>query len=143
MNINQRIAELDSKGGLPRYNRKINELVEIINWLMGMQTSNGKIVSENSRGPVLSTGGVAAPTPTGDQPWLTAPDSTAAQWTQVTVIDVPNGQVYDLWSWTGQTHINPRFEVWLKDPDGVAAQWVQHDVCVSGSVVSKWFWGTP
>jgi|SRR6516164_376714 hypothetical protein len=34
-------------------------------------------------------------------------------------------------------------EPWLTDPNGVAAGWIQHDVCVNGNVVSKWFWGTP
>lgn len=30
---------------------------------------------------------------------------------------------------------------WMTTPDGQPAGWVQHDVCVNGQVVSKWFWG--
>jgi|SRR5215510_2492336 len=50
------------------------------------------------------------------------------------------GPIIDL-SQVNQTQ-NPA-SPWANDPNGVQAGWIQHDVCVSGSVVKKWFWGTP
>jgi hypothetical protein len=143
MNLNQKLVPILADG-IPGYNKKINEIEVAVNWLLGMRTSNGPPITESDQGPIINLSqGPAAQAPGGDQPWLTAPNGEAAQWSQVTVLDKANAQVYDLWAWTSKTHMNINNALWLKDPNGVAAQWVQHDVCVGGSVVSKWFWGTP
>ena len=53
------------------------------------------------------------------------------------IAESDQGPVIDL----SQISATQSFEPWMTDPNGNAAGWVQHDVCVSGVVVSKWFWG--
>ena len=106
MNINHQIKEL-GPGGLPRYNRKCNELIEAVNWLLGMQTANGKQITENPRGPVLHVGD----TKTGSdpsQPWLTDPDGNQSGWMKVLVLNPnQNGPAANSgwvqWVWCGPT----------------------------------------
>src|SRR4029077_4373040 len=145
MNINQRIAELGS-GGLPRYNNKCNELARAVNWLLGMQTSAGP-VSDGGRGPIIN---VPAASTQGSQPWLTDPDGDPAGWVYIYGIDLDGSvtghtnALYKSWAWLGKpSSIATQAIPWMVDPNNNTAQWVQHDVCVNGQVVSKWFWGTP
>jgi hypothetical protein len=123
MNINQRIAELGA-GGLPRYNRKVNELIEAVNWLMGMQTTTGKI-SEGGRGPIIDTAPVAG---TGAQPWLSDPDGNAAGWLKVLVLNPNQGSppgltCWEQWIWTSNSLATTGLP-WLVDPNGAVAHWL-------------------
>jgi hypothetical protein len=123
VNINQKIAELGT-GGLPRYNRKINELIETVNWLMGMQTTTGKI-SEGGRGPIIDTAPVAG---TAAQPWLTDPDGNQAGWLKVLVLNPNQGPppgltCWEQWIWTSNTLTTAGLP-WLVDPNGAVAHWL-------------------
>jgi hypothetical protein len=52
VNLNRRIEKLE---GHNRFVRKINEIIDTVNWLCGMRTTNGNIISETARGPVLDS----------------------------------------------------------------------------------------
>jgi hypothetical protein len=52
MNLNKKIDKLTADG-IPTYNRKINELIDAVNWLAGVRSINGKNVRESDQGPVL------------------------------------------------------------------------------------------
>jgi hypothetical protein len=139
MNLNQKI-ELFKADGIPAYNGKINELVRAVNWLAGVRTINGKPVRESDQGPVIDLSPVSSTqNPT---PWTIDPTGAPAGWLKLTVLDTVNANLFDCYGWCG-SGFNVRPAPWLKDPDGTAAQWVKHQVCVSGQVVNKWFWGTP
>jgi hypothetical protein len=129
-NINQRIEPL-GQGGMPRYNRKVNEIIDTVNWLMGMRSDSGLPISEGGRGPVIPAGGVST---TPATPWATDPDGNAAGWTKLTCFNLSLDEVFDLWVWTGQTATNVRNIPWGFDPAGNQAGWI---VCPSNS-----FWGT-
>jgi hypothetical protein len=144
MNINQRIDELN-QGGIPRYNRKINELIETVNWLMGMRSDSGQPISEGGRGPVIPTGNVAVAA--GATPWTTDPDGNAAGWTLTLALDLDGAvtgftnSMYMVWTWTGSGVTNLGQIPWMVTPGNETAGWAQHDVCVAGVVTQKWFWG--
>jgi hypothetical protein len=142
MNLNQKIEPIRGDG-IPGYNRKINELISAVNWLMGMRVTNGKPVGESDQGPVFDLSQVNATQAGG--PGLTDPDGNSAGWLKALIFDpdyVNNHQFDESWIWSGTVESNPLIP-WMTDPDGVQAQWVQHNVCVGTQVVAKWFWGTP
>lgn len=142
MNLNKKITKFKGDG-IPAYNDKINELIDAANWLLGVRTINGKVISESDQGPVIDLSPVNS-TQASD-PTAIDPDGNQAGWQKVLFID-PNytasGLGYLVWAWSGPALLQNQLS-WLTDPNGVKAQWVQHDVCVGGQVVSKWFWGTP
>jgi hypothetical protein len=163
MNINQRISELGA-GGLPRYNRKINEVIETVNWLMGMRTTTGKI-SEESRGPVIDVGPAVGTAGPGAQPepWLLDPDGGTAGWIQYSVcigsqtsvqffwgsyypngVENPNpAQIASTRTATKSATPSPSSAADItKDPNGVTAGWYLYPVCIGGQVLHQWFWGT-
>jgi len=98
MNLNKKIEKFTADG-IPAYNRKINELIDAVNWLAGIRTINGKTIAESDQGPILDLSQINT-TQGGPTPWAV-------------------------------------------DPDGNQAGWIQYDVCISGTVVKKWFWGGP
>jgi hypothetical protein len=126
VNINHQIKEL-GPGGLPRYNRKCNELIEAVNWLLGMQTSNGKQISEGVKGPVLHVGdSAAAATPAS--PWVTDPDGNQAGWLKVLVLNPNQGSppgltCWEQWIWTSNS-LGTTGLPWLVDPNGAVAHWL-------------------
>lgn len=139
-NFNDKIQEYTGDG-IPAYNRKINEIIRKLNWLMGMRSINGKPITESDQGPVFDL----APAGSVSDPWAADPDGNAAGWLKGLVTDpnyVDNGQFDLCWMWTGAVESNPLIP-WMSDPDGTQAQWVQHQVCENGATVNKWFWGTP
>jgi hypothetical protein len=129
-NINQRIEPL-GQGGMPRYNRKVNELINTVNWLMGMRSETGIPISEGGRGPIIPS---APASVGGAQPWLTDPDGNAAGWSSITCLNLQKNQAFDVWIWTGQTAKNVRNIPWMIDPSNLLADWV---VCAQNT-----FWGT-
>jgi hypothetical protein len=146
MNLNQRIEELRGDG-IPGYNAKINQMIRTINWLMGVRVTNGRPVRESDSGPVFDLSPATAQG--GPQPWLTDPNGNPATWEYLTALDLdgkvtgtPNN-LYQAWAWMGNEVYNIKPVPWMTDPNGAPAGWVQHDVCVNGTVVQKWFWGTP
>jgi hypothetical protein len=73
------------------------------------------------------------------------PSGNPAGWQKILYIDPSystTGLGYLVWAWTGPNLLQNPLS-WLTDPDGNPAQWVQHQVCVNGQVINKWFWGTP
>lgn len=59
-NLNRKIEKLT--GGFKKYTNKVNEIIDRIDWLNGMRTSNGYPIIEESRGPVIdSRTGAAQP----------------------------------------------------------------------------------
>jgi len=143
MNLNKKIEKFKGDG-IPAYNQKINELIDAVNWLVGVRTINGKGVRESDQGPVFDLSQVNT-TQTGSMPWANDPDGNRAGWQKILFIDpdyTNTGLGYLVWAWSGPASFENQLS-WLTDPNGIAAQWVQHDVCVNGQVVSKWFWGTP
>ena len=142
MNLNQKIAPIRGDG-IPGYNRKINEIIVALNWLMGMRVTNGRPVQESDQGPVFDLSPANMTQSAG--PWAVDPDGNPAGWLRALTFDpnyVTNQQFDESWIWSGAVEANP-FIPWMSDPNGVQAGWVQHDVCVNGTVVQKWFWGTP
>jgi hypothetical protein len=129
-NINQRIEPL-GQGGMPRYNRKVNELINTVNWLMGMRSDTGIPISEGGRGPIIPS---APASVGGAQPWLTDPDGNAAGWSSITCLNLQKNQAFDVWIWTGQTAKNVRDIPWMIDTHGNTAHWL---VSNTGEV-----WGT-
>ena len=113
-------------------------------WLAGMRTINGRQIAESDQGPVIDLSQVAS-TQSGGNPWAIDPDGFRAGWSKVLVMD-PNyaqsGNGFVLWFWASPNAFTSPLP-FLTDPDGTPAQWVQHQVCVDGNVVNKWFWGTP
>jgi len=144
MNLNKKIEKFKADG-IPAYNAKINELVETVNWLAGMRVINGKKISESDQGPVFDLSPVNTTQSGGSGPWANDPAGNAAGWQKILYIDPSystSGLGFLVWAWTGP-NLQQNNLPWLTDPAGKLAQWVQHDVCVNGQVVSKWFWGTP
>jgi len=143
MKLNKKIEKFKSDG-IPGYNQKINELIEAVNWLAGVRTINGKNIAESDQGPIIDLSPVNQ-SQSPASPWANDPNGNQAGWQKILYID-PNyttsGLGYLVWAWTGPNLLQNQL-LWLTDPNGVPAQWVQHDVCVNGQVVSKWFWGTP
>jgi len=143
MNLNKKIAKFTGDG-IEEYNLKFNELIDTVNWLAGMRTINGRQIAESDQGPVIDLSQVAS-TQSGGNPWAIDPDGFRAGWSKVLVMD-PNyaqsGNGFVLWFWASPNAFTSPLP-FLTDPDGTPAQWVQHQVCVDGNVVNKWFWGTP
>jgi hypothetical protein len=143
MNLNKKIDKLTADG-IPTYNRKINELIDAVNWLAGVRAINGKNVRESDQGPVFDlsqTNNTQSP----GSPWANDPDGNQAGWQKILYIDPSystSGLGYLVWAWTGPNLLQNQLS-WLTDPTGTPAQWVQHQVCVNNQVVNKWFWGTP
>jgi hypothetical protein len=63
MNINYKVKEI-SRGGIPGYNKKINEMAKCLNWLMGMRAINGDNISESATGPIINLSNSATTSPT-------------------------------------------------------------------------------
>lgn len=137
MNLNQQIKPFLADG-IPEYNRKFNEVIAAINYLMKMRVVNGKPVRDSDQGPVIDL----AVAEGAAEPWLTDPNGNPAGWRALITLDPDAVHVDQEFVWCGPvlTTLTPP---WMTDPDGVQAQWVQHQVCVNGQVVNKWFWGTP
>jgi len=56
------------------------------------------------------------------------------------IAESDQGPIFDLSQVSqSQTSAAP----WAVDPDGNQAGWIKYDVCISGTVVKKWFWGGP
>src|ERR1700739_3865112 len=98
MNINHKIKEI-AKGGIPGYNRKINEIVKCVNWLLGMRVINGvgSGVTESSTGPVIDLSTIQA---NQQQPWAIDPNGSSTGWTLMTYLDA-SGNLNDGYVWTG------------------------------------------
>jgi len=110
--LNQKIKPI-SAGGIPGYNRVINQLIEAVNWLQGIRTTNGQPIKESATGPVIDLGpadrtpsnGTSDGTESGA--WLTTPAGETAAWYQVTVLSSDRTTVSQLWVWAGQPR-NPQ-----------------------------------
>lgn len=129
-NFNDKIAEYTGDG-IPAYNRKINEIVKKLNWLMGMRSINGKPITESDQGPVFDLSPVN--TSQGAQPWLTDPAGNRAGWSKVKVFDPTGLMFFDVYAWTGAL-LAQEDAPWLFDPSNKQAGWI---VCPDNS-----FWGT-
>lgn len=150
MNLNRKLKKF-SGDGIPAYNARINELVDAANWLLGIRTINGRAIAESDQGPILDLSQANMTQPgSGNNPWATDPDGNPAGWKKITGIDLDGSitgytnSMFKLWTWVGiPQNISSEPIPWMVDPNNNTAQWVQHDVCVGGQVVTKWFWGTP
>lgn len=131
-NFNDKIAEFVGDG-IPAYNRKLNEIIKRLNWLMGMRSVNGKPITESDQGPVFD---LAPASSSGPNPWATDPAGNAAGWTLLVILDTDwatTGDFTSRWIWCGPPiDYNP--VPWLDDPSGNPAGWI---VCAQNA-----FWGT-
>jgi hypothetical protein len=142
MNLNHQIKPVPATLNVWR---KLNEVIDTLNWIMSMYgdvstDGNSQLqIIPGSRGPVFRMNVQSG----NQQPWATDPDGNPAGWLKTVTLDPNDTTIGDEhWSWSGAVESNPALP-WMKDPNGVQAQWVQHDVCVNGVVISKYFWGTP
>lgn len=96
MDFNYQIKEITT-GGIPGYNRVINEIIRSLNWILKIKTTNGKPMSGGSGGPTIDLAQVDAAT---QQPWLIDPNGAVAGWTLITYLDASNN-LNDMYVWSG------------------------------------------
>ena len=131
MNLNQKIDPIRGDG-IPGYNRKINEIIAALNWLMGMRVINGRPISESDQGPVFDLSQANMTQGKGALD-ATDPNGNPAGWSKIKVFD-PTGLVfYDVYAWTGAL-LSQEDAPWLFDPASKQAGWI---VCTDNT-----FWGT-
>ena len=145
--LNGKISPISS-GGIPGYNRVINQLVEAVNWLSGIRSANGKPITDSSTGPVIDlspVGGPPAAASSGEPGTVSLTDASAEG---TSLISDPSGVLKRL-DTGDDLSINDSggvitfilAEPWKTTPDGEPAGWVQHQVCIDGVVQYKYFWG--
>lgn len=92
-NINQKIRPFK------RF-KHLNELVDCVNWLLGMRTINGAKIGESTTGPVIDLGAAAPGQSSQTAPWAVDPNGSSTGWTLVTYLDA-NGYLWDMYVWSG------------------------------------------
>jgi hypothetical protein len=140
--LNQKIKPIRT-GGIPGYNRIINDIIAAVNWLQGIRTINGPAISETITGPVITF-----PTRQATSGGATAL-SDAETSEGVSIINDPGGVLKRVKASSagvtvadsGGTEVAIDLGAPKTTPDGQPAGWVQHQVCINGTPVNKWFWG--
>jgi hypothetical protein len=132
MNLNRKIETIRGDG-IPGYNRKINEIIAALNWLMGVRAINGRPISESDQGPVFDLS-QANMTQGGQGLDAFDPDGNKADWSLITCLNLETNQSFEIWIWTGQVAKNIQNIPWAFDPSNNQAGWI---VCAQNS-----FWGT-
>lgn len=95
-----------SGGGIPGYNKLLNEIVAAVNWLQGIRTVNGQPIADSATGPVIDlspvTGATPAATADGTGAGALTPDGETAGWYEVSILSADRTTISSLWVWAGQ-----------------------------------------
>jgi hypothetical protein len=122
MNLNRKIETIRGDG-IPGYNRKINEIIAALNWLMGVRSINGRPISESDQGPVFDLS-PANMTQSGQGLDAFDPDGNKAGWSLITCLNLQTNQSFQTWIWTGQVAKNIQNIPWAFDPSNNQAGWI-------------------